>query len=49
MRAPVVLLLVLTASSALAQLPAAPSFDKPTSYRFVYYAYAAYNMPAVNT
>jgi len=26
-----------------------PTFDKPTSYRFVYYAYAAYNTPAVNT
>jgi hypothetical protein len=26
-----------------------PTFNKQTSYRFVYYAYAAYNVPAVNT
>jgi len=27
----------------------APTFDEATSYRYVYYAYAAYNMPAVGT
>jgi len=38
-----VLFLVLAAATA------APTFDKPTSYRYVYYAYAAYNQPAVGT
>jgi len=28
---------------------AAPTFDKDTSYRFVYYAYAAYNQPNAGT
>jgi len=34
---------------ALIAVNAAPTFDKATSYRFVYYAYAAYNQPKVGT
>jgi hypothetical protein len=41
--------LLLTVFCVAAAFAAAPTFDKATSYRYVYYAYAAYNQPAVGT
>jgi hypothetical protein len=40
-------LLLLVSLAAVSAAP--PVFDKNTSYRYVYYAYAAYNQPAVGT
>jgi len=40
---------LLTVVLVLQLVASAPTFDKATSYRYVYYAYAAYNQPAAGT